>query len=38
LKEGLMARYPHDRGAYTEGKGAFVARILESARIEEQNL
>ena len=38
LKERLMARYPHDRGAYTEGKGAFIMRVLESARVEEQNL
>jgi hypothetical protein len=36
LKEQLMAEYPRDRGAYTEGKTAFVARILEAARIEEQ--
>jgi GrpB-like predicted nucleotidyltransferase (UPF0157 family) len=34
LKEGLMARYPHDRGAYTEGKEAFVARILVQARLQ----
>jgi len=33
LKEELMARYPRDRGAYTEGKGAFVARILVQARL-----
>jgi GrpB-like predicted nucleotidyltransferase (UPF0157 family) len=33
LKEQLMARYPDDRGAYTEGKEAFVSRTLERARL-----
>jgi GrpB-like predicted nucleotidyltransferase (UPF0157 family) len=34
LKEQLMARYRHDRRAYTEGKGAFIARVLGLARAE----
>jgi GrpB-like predicted nucleotidyltransferase (UPF0157 family) len=33
LKEQLMTRHPHDRGAYTEGKEAFVSRIVELARL-----
>jgi GrpB-like predicted nucleotidyltransferase (UPF0157 family) len=36
LKEGLMERFRGDRLAYTEGKAAFVARILEAARAKDQ--
>lgn len=32
LKRRLAAMYPEDREAYTAGKGAFVARVLETAR------
>lgn len=31
LKHELAVRHPHDREAYTEGKGAFVAAALHSA-------
>jgi GrpB-like predicted nucleotidyltransferase (UPF0157 family)/predicted phosphodiesterase len=31
LKQSLAERYPHDRGAYTEAKGAFIARVLGNA-------
>jgi GrpB-like predicted nucleotidyltransferase (UPF0157 family) len=31
LKQQLMEQHRHDRAAYTEGKAAFVARILELA-------
>jgi GrpB-like predicted nucleotidyltransferase (UPF0157 family) len=34
LKEGLVERFRGDRLAYTEGKTAFVARILAQAKAE----
>lgn len=34
LKEGLAGRYAADRASYTEGKRAFVERILTLARAE----
>ena len=34
LKQDLMARFSHDRPAYTEGKAAYIARILDLARAE----
>jgi GrpB-like predicted nucleotidyltransferase (UPF0157 family) len=37
LKEELMAQFRADRLAYTEGKAAFIARILEAARSEGQD-
>jgi GrpB-like predicted nucleotidyltransferase (UPF0157 family) len=37
LKERLMAQFRGDRLAYTEGKAAFIARILEAARAECQD-
>jgi GrpB-like predicted nucleotidyltransferase (UPF0157 family) len=35
LKQQLTAQLRHDRAAYTEGKAAFIARILELARAED---
>jgi GrpB-like predicted nucleotidyltransferase (UPF0157 family) len=32
LKKGLAEKYPEDRGAYTEGKAAFIRGVLEAAR------
>ena len=32
LKRRLAADFPHDRAAYTEGKSAFIAGIMERAR------
>ncbi|HEX7241139.1 MAG TPA: hypothetical protein VF263_12775 [Longimicrobiaceae bacterium] len=32
VKAELAARHPADREAYTDGKGPFVARVLERAR------
>lgn len=34
LKQRLAEQYRHDRRAYTEGKAAFIERILELARSE----
>ena len=31
LKERLAREYPEDRGAYTEGKAAFIRGVLEAA-------
>ncbi len=31
LKRRLAAKFPHDREAYTEGKTAFVARVIDGA-------
>ena len=31
LKKWLAAEYPEDRGAYTEGKAAFIRGVLEAA-------
>jgi GrpB-like predicted nucleotidyltransferase (UPF0157 family) len=31
LKRELAAEHPDDRSAYTEGKGAFIERVLETA-------
>lgn len=31
LKQDLALRYPHDREAYSEGKSAFIERILRDA-------
>ncbi|MCE1165372.1 MAG: GrpB family protein [Bacteroidetes bacterium] len=33
LKIELAAKFRHDRDAYTEGKGEFVARVLREARV-----
>lgn len=33
LKRALAARHPHDRGAYTDAKSAFVARVLAPADV-----
>jgi GrpB-like predicted nucleotidyltransferase (UPF0157 family) len=35
LKERLMTQFPGDRPAYTEGKSALIAQILDLARAEE---
>ena len=32
LKKRLAGEYPEDRGAYTEGKAAFIRNVLEAAR------
>lgn len=34
VKQALAAQYPRDRDAYTEGKAAFITRILRLAREE----
>ncbi len=31
LKRGLASKYPGDRGAYTEGKAAFIEGVLKKA-------
>ncbi|MBN1890210.1 MAG: GrpB family protein [Thermoflexales bacterium] len=37
LKLALAERFPRDRGAYTDGKAAFIERILCLARSDEEN-
>lgn len=34
LKHDLAAQFPHDREAYTDGKGAYIAGVLAKARAE----
>jgi GrpB-like predicted nucleotidyltransferase (UPF0157 family) len=34
LKRGLVAKYPHDRVAYTKGKDLFIARVMAKIRAE----